>query len=129
MVGYPNSIWDRFNNRPIYRKGITGTSIKYRYENKPVFLIDVATFPGSSGSPVFVYNPYGFVSNGEYHWKRRSVLVGIAYAVFNHVAVGQVQQIPINRMALSTYISVPNHLGLAIRYDKLFDFGPLLGVK
>ena len=60
MIGYPNGLWDEVNNLPIVRRGITATSANGKYQGKTEFLIDAACFPGSSGSPVFVYN------NGSY---------------------------------------------------------------
>ena len=54
MVGYPNSLWDRANNLPIYRSGITATHPAMDYNGRPEFMIDAACFPGSSGSPVFL---------------------------------------------------------------------------
>ncbi|VXD14359.1 S1 family peptidase [Planktothrix paucivesiculata] len=60
MIGYPNGIWDEKNNMPIIRKGITATSPKYNYNGLPVFVIDCACFPGSSGSPVLVFNQGGY---------------------------------------------------------------------
>ena len=56
FVGYPNDIYDTKNNLPIVRKGITATHPHIDYEGRPVFLIDASVFPGSSGSPVFIYN-------------------------------------------------------------------------
>lgn len=54
MIGYPNGIIDGFNCKPVVRKGITATSLKLDYNGQPVFVIDAACFPGSSGSPVFL---------------------------------------------------------------------------
>lgn len=54
MIGYPIGIIDEYNNKPVVRKGITATSLNLNYENKPDFLIDIACFRGSSGSPVFL---------------------------------------------------------------------------
>jgi hypothetical protein len=53
MVGYPNGIWDEINNQPIIRKGITSSNPSINWNNRPLFLIDAACFPGSSGSPCF----------------------------------------------------------------------------
>ena len=53
FIGYPTGIYDRYNNSPIARKGITATPIALDYEGKYQFLIDASIFPGSSGSPVF----------------------------------------------------------------------------
>lgn len=54
MIGYPNGIIDKANCKPVVRKGITATNLKLDYDGKPIFLIDAACFPGSSGSPVFL---------------------------------------------------------------------------
>ena len=54
MVGYPDGLMDEYNNKPIVRKGITASSIKLDYENRPESLVDMACFWGSSGSPVFI---------------------------------------------------------------------------
>ena len=42
---------------PILRRGTTATPIALNFEGRPEFLIDAAVYPGSSGSPVFVYLP------------------------------------------------------------------------
>lgn len=31
MIGYPNGIWDTYNNKPLLRKGITATHPKFDY--------------------------------------------------------------------------------------------------
>lgn len=54
-VGYPNGMWDAHNNMPISRKGVTATSCAVNYNGQQEFLIDTATFEGSSGSPVFLH--------------------------------------------------------------------------
>ena len=54
MVGYPNGLADDFNNKPIFRSGITSTKYVNNYNGKQDFLVDIACFPGSSGSPVFL---------------------------------------------------------------------------
>ena len=40
----------------IVRKGITATPIWNDFKGQEVFLVDAGVFPGSSGSPVFIYN-------------------------------------------------------------------------
>lgn len=54
MIGYPKALIDEYNNKPVVRKGITATSIKLNYQEQADFLIDIACFHGSSGSPVFL---------------------------------------------------------------------------
>ncbi len=54
MFGYPRGIRDTFNNSPIARTGFTATQPKLDYQSKNEFLIDIAVYKGSSGSPIFL---------------------------------------------------------------------------
>ena len=54
MIGYPDGIIDKYNNKPVVRKGITATGLKLDYNGSSDFLIDISCFYGSSGSPVFL---------------------------------------------------------------------------
>lgn len=60
MIGCPEGHYDYFNHLPLIRRGITASHPTYDYNGKPVFLSDIACFPGSSGSPIFLYNPFGY---------------------------------------------------------------------
>jgi S1-C subfamily serine protease len=57
FVGYPSGVWDQVNLMPILRRGTTATPMALDFEGRQEFLIDAAVYPGSSGSPVFVYQP------------------------------------------------------------------------
>lgn len=57
FVGYPSGVWDQVNLMPILRRGTTATPLALNFEGRAEFLIDAAVYPGSSGSPVFVYMP------------------------------------------------------------------------
>jgi|TARA_R110002020_G_scaffold308961_4_gene524505 hypothetical protein len=67
MVGYPNGLYDEANNKPIVRSGITATAAYRKYMGKRQFMIDCACYPGSSGSPVYIYrsNPWKSRSTGQ----------------------------------------------------------------
>ena len=65
MVGYPQGLRDAVNNLPVVRQGITGTNPKYDYQGCAQFLMDMACFPGSSGSPVFLYNEGTFYDRSK----------------------------------------------------------------
>ena len=56
FIGYPSAIYDTTNRIPVIRQGITATPIWNDFKGEKVFLIDAGVFPGSSGSPVFIYN-------------------------------------------------------------------------
>lgn len=123
MIGYPNGIWDSHNNKPIFRKGVTATDIRLDYEQRPEFLIDMAVFGGSSGSPILYakdkLTPYmGAVAN-----HRKLYLLGILYAGFQHTASGDVKIIEIPQIQKTIIeTSIPNNLGIAIKSEKLIDF-------
>lgn len=83
FIGYPIGIWDTKNLLPIARKGITATPIAVDFRGEPQFLIDASIFPGSSGSPVFLYNPgiYADKSGGTVVGTRL-LFLGIVASVF-----------------------------------------------
>lgn len=56
FIGYPNGLYDDINKMSIVRQGITATPIWNDFKGQEVFLVDAGVFPGSSGSPVFIYN-------------------------------------------------------------------------
>lgn len=116
FVGYPDALEDECNNLPIVRTGITATPIKYNFQGRPEFLIDAFIYGGSSGSPVFILNPHGYVTNGTYINQPRTVLLGILRAVHQHTLC--------NTSELQ--IRIPNGLGYVVKASCLFDFIPLL---
>ncbi|MBS4198625.1 trypsin-like peptidase domain-containing protein [Bacillus sp. FJAT-49732] len=129
MIGYPNGIWDRENNLPIMRRGITATHPKFDYNGTPQLLIDAACFPGSSGSPVLIYDEGGYTDKkgNTYMGANRVILLGILFAGPQHTAQGDIRvvDIPITQreIVLST---IPNNLGYVIKSNKLLDFDELL---
>ncbi len=83
MIGCPNGLSDDTNNLPLVRKGITASNPSKPYNGKQEFVIDMACFPGSSGSPIFLYNPNGYFdrqSNLFRMGEQRLRLLGILYA-------------------------------------------------
>jgi hypothetical protein len=64
FIGYPNGLYDTKNMLPIVRRGITATPIWNDFNNKRKYLIDAGVYPGSSGSPVFIFNE-GSYSTGD----------------------------------------------------------------
>ena len=83
FVGYPSGIYDQANNLPMFRKGITATPLYIDYESKPLFLIDASVFPGSSGSPVFIYNNGSWSTrDGRLMSGRRTWFLGVLASVY-----------------------------------------------
>lgn len=129
MIGYPNSIWDSVHNMPIVRQGITATDVNLDYEGRKEFLIDATVVPGSSGSPIFIYDRGGFsdtfgnVSLGT----SRLMLLGVNYASFYRSVDGSVElkQIPTNAKLIA-HTSIPINLGVVIKSSRLLEFIPLI---
>jgi hypothetical protein len=129
MIGYPNGIWDEKNNMPIVRRGITATNPKLDWIGLPLFVIDCACFPGSSGSPVMIFNISGYTdAKGTTHiGKGRIILLGILFAGPQHVAEGEIQTIDIPLQQVPISLSkIPNNLGFVVKSQKLLDFKPIL---
>ncbi|WP_436664220.1 S1 family peptidase [Alicyclobacillus acidoterrestris] len=123
MVGYPNGIWDQVNNFPVFRRGITATHSRYQYNGKDEFLIDCAVFPGSSGSPVLLFNQGSYSQDGQLFIGSRMLLLGIQFAVYQHSTVGDIQVVDVPAAKRSVSVSmIPNNLGFVIKSTKLLDF-------
>ena len=125
MVGYPNGIWDEKNNMPVFRKGITATHPNLDWNGRAEFLIDAACFPGSSGSPVFLFNQGGYAtkSGGLVIGPSRVKLLGVLYAGTQHTVSGEIKvvQVPTQNAAVSVS-SIPNNLGIVIKASQLAAF-------
>lgn len=129
MIGYPNGIWDQKNNMPIIRRGITATSPKYNYNDLPIFVIDCACFPGSSGSPVLIFDQGGYMdAKGKLNLGgSRLILLGVLYAGPQHIAQGEIQTIDIPLTHIPISLSkIPNNLGFVVKSQKINDFKAIL---
>ena len=128
MVGYPNGIWDERNNKPIFRKGITATDIKFDYNGRKEFVIDAACFPGSSGSPVMIFNQgmYTDKRSNTYAGRSRLYLLGVLYAGPQSVAQGEVCTVKVPTAERNIAISrIPNNLGYVIKAERILELETL----
>lgn len=118
MIGCPRGISDEVNNLPIIRRGITASPMSKDYNGKPEFMVDMACFPGSSGSPVFIYDRMGYMDRKANTYRidgRRLHLVGILYEGPIFTNKGQVV------LAEPPAVTVPSmmHLGNIIKASEL----------
>ena len=114
MIGYPNGLWDTANNMPIVRRGITATSPSVRFEGRPEFMIDAACFPGSSGSPVFLFERSAQQPRPNVLIGQRFCFLGVLYAGPTLDSHGKFRVSPIPTTS-SGAGSVMMHLGLVVQ--------------
>ena len=111
MVGCPRGIFDICNNLPLMRKGITASHPAYDFNRKPIFISDIACFPGSSGSPIFSFDTSSCIeedSGALFINPLRSKLLGIQSEVF--------------LFEKNCYMN----LAIAVKSSELLAFRPLL---
>jgi hypothetical protein len=122
MIGYPNGMWDSANNYPIVHKALTATPVYADYNNRPEFRLSTACYPGSSGSPIFLYSANGYTDRaGVSHvGARRVAFAGIACATHLHSVSGEIVKAPLlvaDRLVAQSLI--PNHVAVCIKATQL----------
>ncbi|WP_102803025.1 S1 family peptidase [Klebsiella michiganensis] len=128
MTGYPNGLWDSLNNRPITRRGITASSVLEDWRGRQEFMIDMACFGGSSGSPVYVLNVGMFATENGFAAGERFILLGVLYAGPTVNVGGEVEIINVpTTMTAVVNTSLVMNLGLVIKAEKILDFKKLVG--
>lgn len=140
MIGYPDGIWDKVNNQPIFRKGVFATKPGLKYNGKREFVIDMPVYGGSSGSPVLIASDGPWVDRSHGHsllTHAPTKLMGVVYKTFIHNDLGKLVAVPIptvsNDRANAAIVKVPNNLGLVISASRLLEmedeFTRMWGVK
>jgi hypothetical protein len=81
---------------PILRRGVTATHPKINYLGRSEFLVDVAVYPGSSGSPIFLYE-YKDIKLGEELnlGKDKPRLAGVLSKIYAYPQSGDMKVAPI----------------------------------
>ena len=127
MIGYPNGLWDEANNLPIIRRGVTAIHPKFDYNNKTDIVVDIACFPGSSGSPVCIFNQGSFANGNGIVIGNRFLLLGILYAGPQQTTIGEIQTITIPTSVIPVAkTNIMINLGYAVKSKRLLDFIPVL---
>jgi hypothetical protein len=128
MIGYPRGLWDEINNMPIVRRGITATAPYLDYNGTKEFLIDIAAFGGSSGSPVFQYNESGYSDKlGSLNvGAPRLFLLGILYAGPQYTVGGEVIKTVPGVSSEKVKSEIPMNLGYVIKSSEILGFKTIL---
>ncbi|MDE5556272.1 MAG: serine protease, partial [Ruminococcus sp.] len=125
MIGYPIGLWDKNNNFPIFRKGYTAAHPAYDFNNKGIGLLDIAAFPGSSGSPVFILNEnsYSDKKGNIFMNRNRIYFLGIQFSVPIYNAKGDitVENIPTQQI-LKSETPLMTNLAYYIKFEALKEF-------
>ncbi len=128
MVGFPNGLFDEVNNLPLLRKGILSTPYMADYKGKPNFVIDIAAFEGSSGSPVFSYfDGLAPIEDGGMAIGASDVkLIGVLHSgpVMQRERVVVAADFPSVKQVSVTGMTI--HLGYCVKAELIEDFVPIL---
>jgi hypothetical protein len=120
MVGYPTGLYDKKNNLPLLRNGKTSSHAAIDFDGKPEGLIDLACYPGSSGSPVVILNEGTYWEKDVVSVGTRAILLGILSRGPQFSAKGRVAGSTIPDGSASIIESqIPMHLGYYIKAKEL----------
>lgn len=132
MVGYPIGLWDKKNNFPLFRQGITASHPALDFNDIGISVVDIASFPGSSGSPIFIYNP-GLVfdkKTKDVSIMERLIFLGTLYAgpVYDLNGNIEIVEIPTSKKPIVKTQTMIN-LGYYIKASELNEFKEQLAKK
>ena len=130
MIGYPNGLCDDQSFFPLYRVGKTAFHPLFDFCGRKHGLVDMACLPGSSGSPIFIYNDGTFLDkkNNATVVGSRLLFLGIEFSMpirFNQ-AVYKKTSIP-NNLALTDYVVAEDiNYGNYIKSSQIFGFSQII---
>lgn len=125
MVGYPIGLWDSRNNFPIFRKGFTANHPAIDFNEDGIGLVDMACFPGSSGSPIYILNEGGYKDKkgNTYLGASRIMLLGYLFAGPQYTATGDliIQTIP-TQQKVTANTPIMANLGYYVKSSEILSF-------
>lgn len=128
VIGYPIGLWDSHNNMPIARTGTTATHALARYDGKRNFLVDVAAFQGSSGSPVFTYeSPMYRDADGSLSPGTKVNFVGVVWGVVERTVTGELRSVEIPSATTQVpMMQTSLNLAIALHADSIREIDELI---
>lgn len=131
FVGYPSGIRDEKNLIPVVRRGTTATPYRVNYNGLPLFLVDATVFPGSSGSPVVIFD------QGSYSARDGNIAIGTRFHLLGLISMAyfrdeegavKFKDIP---TALTPYVTQRNflNLGVVVKANQIFETIDLFALK
>lgn len=126
MVGYPIGLWDKNNNFPIFRKGYTASHPAIDFNESGIGLVDMACFPGPSGSPIYILNEGGYKDKvGNLNWgQSRIIFIGTLFSGPIYDATGKlvVTDIPTSNQVVESHTGIMVNLGYYIKSSEILEF-------
>lgn len=124
MIGAPIGLWDEKNNLPLIRKGITASHPSTDFNRESIGVIDLAVFPGSSGSPIFIVNTNGYSDKkgNSYLGGSRIIFLGVLFegAIINQKGNISIEEVPTQQKVVSAMPLMIN-IGYYIKAKEIFD--------
>lgn len=125
MVGYPIGLTDTVNNLPLFRKGITSSHPAFDFNRSGVGVVDMACFPGSSGSPILIVNEGSFrdKAGNTYIGRNRVIFLGVLFEGPIMNSDGQI--VPVDTptvQQLQSRTPVMINLGYYIKASEILEF-------
>lgn len=128
MFGYPIGLSDEINNFPLFRKGITASHPSIDFNGIGIGAVDMACFPGSSGSPIFILNQGGFSDKkGNFDLSTRVILLGVLFSgpQYNFEGKIEIVDVPTSQVAVAKTPSMIN-LGYYVKAQEILKFKKLI---
>lgn len=118
MIGFPTGIMDERNNLPVVRRGTLATHYKADYQGKTNFVVDIAAFGGSSGSPVFAFFENMFTDergNTSLFGGVRLYFIGVLHSGPLMTANGRIVPAPVPTSSFIAQTNMMIHLGYCVK--------------
>jgi hypothetical protein len=132
MIGYPIGLWDEVNNFPIVRDGITASHPALDFNGKSVGVIDMACFPGSSGSPVLICMRGFHDKTDTYHiGASKNILLGLLFSGPYLTQSGKIEikEIPTANIVPITTYNQMIHLGYYVKAKEILTLCGIIKEK
>jgi len=121
MIGYPDGLFDDKNNFPVFRRGITASHPGFDFQYPSRGAVDIATFQGSSGSPIVLYTDGHRRPDGWIEMSTTFALLGILESLATTDIEGRIvtAKVPKRRQKVLSQTAI--HIGYYVKAYELFS--------
>ena len=123
MYGYPIGLYDKENVLPLIRRGVTASHPAIDFNGEKIGVVDIACFPGSSGSPILIVNEGSYTDkkNNGVVIGSRVIFLGILFKgpIYNSEGEIVIKDIPTRLVSITPQMI---NLGYYIKSEVILDF-------